>query len=133
MMLPGSGAVVWRICWCTAGRAAGALSAPPVNTQLRRAEQPASVLAASQQVCLLAASTHAAESVCTCVVESNAHAYNVPPHTGKAKEEAERRARAAQQFLKQAGLNPDEREWQMLALLCCCFTCGVAVGMCSGF
>ena len=29
--------------------------------------------------------------------------------TGKAKEEAERRARAAQQFLKQAGLNPDER------------------------
>ena len=31
---------------------------------------------------------------------------------GKAKEEAERRARAAQQFLKQAGLNPDEREWR---------------------
>ena len=30
--------------------------------------------------------------------------------TGKAKEEAERRARAAQQFLKQAGLNPEERE-----------------------
>jgi hypothetical protein len=31
--------------------------------------------------------------------------------TGKAKEDAERRARAAQQFLKQAGLDPDaERE-----------------------
>jgi hypothetical protein len=30
--------------------------------------------------------------------------------TGKAKEDAERRARAAQQFLKQAGVNPDECE-----------------------
>ena len=37
--------------------------------------------------------------------------------TGKAKEEAERRARAAQQFLQQAGLSLDEREWRMLGLL----------------
>ena len=37
--------------------------------------------------------------------------------TGKAKEEAERRARAAEQFLKQAGINPDERECPPLLLL----------------
>ena len=46
--------------------------------------------------------------------------------TGKAKEEAERRARAAQQFLKQAGLNPDEREWAAACPVCC----GSCVSVC---
>lgn len=44
--------------------------------------------------------------------------------TGKAKEEAERRARAAQQFLKQAGLNPDERELGLRVGGLCVCVCG---------